>query len=69
MTAKERDATAALLEKIAKERSIIIIEHDMDFVESLNCPVTVLNEGMVLAEGTMDVLKKNKEVIDVYLGR
>ena len=41
----------------------------MDFVESLSCPVTVLNEGMVLAEGTMDVLKKNKEVIDVYLGR
>ena len=69
MTDEERARTSELLKVISKEKTIIVIEHDMDFVESLNCPVTVLNEGMVLAEGTMDVLKKNKEVIDVYLGR
>ena len=69
MNDEERARTSELLKVISKEKTIIVIEHDMDFVESLNCPVTVLNEGMVLAEGTMDVLKKNKEVIDVYLGR
>ena len=53
----------------SKERSLIVIEHDIDFIESLLCSVKVLNEGTVLAEGTMADLKKNKEVIEVYLGR
>ena len=69
MTAKEREATAALLEKIAKERSIIIIEHDMDFVRRLNQKVTVLNEGKVLAEGSLEEMESNEEVMEAYLGR
>ena len=56
MTDEERVRTSELLKVISKEKTIIVIEHDMDFVESLNCPVTVLNEGMVLAEGTMDAV-------------
>ena len=56
MTAKERDATAILLRKISKERSIIIIEHDMDFVAKIADQVTVLHLGKILKEGTMDCL-------------
>ena len=69
MTDEETEKTAILLKEISKERSLIVIEHDIDFIESLLCSVKVLNEGTVLAEGTMADLKKNKEVIEVYLGR
>ena len=68
MTAKERDATAALLEKIAKERSIIIIEHDMDFVAKIADQVTVLHLGKILKEGSMDEVRADAEVQEVYLG-
>ena len=69
MTDEETEKTAILLKEISKERSLIVIEHDINFIESLLCSVKVLNEGTVLAEGTMADLKKNKEVIEVYLGR
>ena len=69
MTDEETEKTAILLKEISKERSLIVIEHDIDFIESLLCSVKVLNEGTILAEGTMADLKKNKEVIEVYLGR
>lgn len=69
MTDEERIRTSELLRRISQEKTIIVIEHDIDFVQSLDCPVTVLNEGSVLAEGTMSDLKKNQDVIDVYLGR
>ena len=46
-----------------------MVEHDMDFVRNLNCGVTVLHEGSVLAEGHLDHISKNKDVIEVYLGR
>lgn len=68
MTAKERDATAVLLKKIAKERSIIIIEHDMDFVAKIADRVTVLHLGKILKDGTMDEVRNDKVVQDVYLG-
>lgn len=68
MTAKERDATAALLRKISKERSIIIIEHDMDFVDKIADRVTVLHLGKILKEGTMDEVQNDKKVQEVYLG-
>ena len=68
MTAKEREATAALLEKIAKERSIIIIEHDMDFVAKIADQVTVLHLGKILKEGSMDEVRADAEVQEVYLG-
>lgn len=68
MTAKERDATAILLRKISKERSIIIIEHDMDFVEKIADRVTVLHLGKILKEGTMEEVQNDKTVQEVYLG-
>lgn len=68
MTAKERDATAILLRKISKERSIIIIEHDMDFVEKIADRVTVLHLGKILKEGTMDEVQNDAKVQEVYLG-
>ena len=69
MTFEERKHTAFLLKKLAKSRAVIVVEHDMEFIRSLNCKVTVLHEGSVLAEGTLDHVIKNQTVIDVYLGR
>ena len=69
MTDEETEKTSKLFRKISKERSLIVIEHDIDFVQSLKCPVTVLHEGAVLAQGNMKDLKKNDSVIEVYLGR
>ena len=68
MSVKEREATAKLLKKVAKGRSIIIIEHDMEFVESIANRVTVLHMGKILAEGNMAEIKANETVKHVYLG-
>ncbi len=68
MTAKERDETAILLKKMAKERSVIIIEHDMDFVAKIADRVTVLHLGKILKEGTMDEVQNDATVQEVYLG-
>ena len=69
MTAHEREHTTGILKKAAKTRAVIVVEHDMEFVRRLNCKVTVLHEGSVLAEGSLDHVTKNKTVVDVYLGR
>jgi len=69
MTAPERDVTVALLRDLAKTRSVVVVEHDMEFIRALDCRVTVLHEGAVLAEGSMDFVIANQQVIDVYLGR
>jgi urea transport system ATP-binding protein len=69
MTLAEREKTTELLVGIARTRAVVVVEHDMDFVRRLNCKVTVLHEGAVLAEGTLDHVTKNQAVIDVYLGR
>jgi urea transport system ATP-binding protein len=69
MTLAERERTTALLTEIALTRAVVVVEHDMEFVRRLNCRVTVLHEGAVLAEGSLDHVTKNKDVIDVYLGR
>lgn len=69
MTLAEREKTTELLVDIAKTRAVVVVEHDMDFVRRLNCRVTVLHEGAVLAEGSLDHVTKNQDVIDVYLGR
>ena len=58
-----------LLVRAAKTRAVLVVEHDMDFVRRLNCRVTVLHQGSVLAEGSLDHVTQNKDVIDVYLGR
>jgi len=69
MTPAERETTTDILVEAAKTRSVVVVEHDMEFVRRLNCKVTVLHEGSVLAEGSLDHVTKNPEVIDVYLGR
>lgn len=69
MTPAERDHTTDILREAAKTRAVIVVEHDMDFVEKLDCKVTVLHEGAVLAEGSLAHVTKNQDVIDVYLGR
>ena len=69
MTASERRVTVTLLKALAKTRSIIVVEHDMEFIRQLECRVTVLHEGAVLAEGSLDFVTKRQDVINVYLGR
>lgn len=69
MTPAERQKTTDILVEAARTRAVVVVEHDMDFVRRLNCKVTVLNEGSVLAEGSLDHVTQNPEVIDVYLGR
>ncbi len=69
MTPSERDHTTDLLKKAAETRAVIVVEHDMEFVRRLDCRVTVLHEGSVLAEGSIDHVTQNPDVIDVYLGR
>lgn len=69
MTPAEREKTTAILVEAAKTRAVVVVEHDMEFVRRLNCKVTVLHEGSVLAEGSLDHVTKNQDVIDVYLGR
>jgi urea transport system ATP-binding protein len=69
MTPAEREHTTQLLVDMAKTRAVVVVEHDMEFVRRLDCKVTVLHEGAVLAEGTLDHVTKNPAVIEVYLGR
>ena len=69
MTEKETKITSNLLKKISKERTVLVVEHDMKFIESLGVEIIVLPEGSVLTQGKMSDVKTNKQVIDVYLGR
>jgi len=68
MSAKERDQTADLLKRICQNRSMLVIEHDMEFVKQIAHKVTVLHQGKILAEGTMDKVQADEKVIEVYLG-
>jgi urea transport system ATP-binding protein len=69
MTDAETAETARLLKEIAKDHSVIVVEHDMTFVRDLDVKVTVLHEGSVLAEGPLDFVSADERVIEVYLGR
>ena len=69
LTDLETELTAELLLELKDEHTVIVIEHDMDFVRQLDSKVTVLNEGRILAEGGIDELTANEEVIEAYLGR
>jgi urea transport system ATP-binding protein len=69
MTAPERKKTVSLLKNLSNNQSVIVVEHDMEFIKSLDCRVTVLHEGSVITEGSLDYVSKNEKVIDVYLGR
>ncbi|MGB3609031.1 MAG: urea ABC transporter ATP-binding protein UrtD [Cellvibrio sp.] len=68
MSVGERQQTAELLRRITKNRSVIVIEHDMQFVAQIADKVTVLHQGKILAEGSADKVKENPKVIEVYLG-
>lgn len=68
MTPQETERTAELLSSLAGDRSVVVVEHDMDFVRSIAQTVTVLHEGSVLAEGSIDEVQNNPRVIEVYLG-
>ncbi len=69
MTDAETERTAKLLGEIAKNRSIVVVEHDMEFVRALGVRVTVLHEGSVLAEGSLEAVQNDQRVVEVYLGR
>jgi urea transport system ATP-binding protein len=64
----ETELTADLLKRLAGEHTVLVIEHDMEFIRNLQAPVTVLHEGHVLCEGPMDQVQNDPRVIEVYLG-
>ncbi|HWJ36189.1 MAG TPA: urea ABC transporter ATP-binding protein UrtD [Steroidobacteraceae bacterium] len=68
MTPQETERTAELLVSLAGKHSVVVVEHDMEFVRSIARKVTVLHEGSVLAEGSLDEVQKNAKVVEVYLG-
>jgi urea transport system ATP-binding protein len=69
MTPAEREQTTELLVSLARTRAVVVVEHDMEFIRRLDCRVTVLHEGSVLAEGSLDHVTRDPQVIAVYLGR
>jgi urea transport system ATP-binding protein len=69
MSQSETERTAELLKGLAGERTVVVVEHDMEFVRSIARTVTVLHEGRVLAEGPMDVVQNDPRVVEVYLGQ
>ena len=69
MTDAETRQTAELLKEINRDRTVVVVEHDMAFVRELGVKVTVLHEGAVIAEGTIDEVSANDRVVEVYLGR
>lgn len=69
MTDAETEQTAILLKEISASHSLVVVEHDMEFVKALESKVTVLHEGSVLAEGPLEMVQQDQRVIEVYLGR
>ena len=68
MTPQEVEKTAEILTTLSKENAVVVVEHDMEFIRSIAKKVTVLHEGSVLAEGSMDAIQNNEQVRKVYLG-
>ncbi len=68
MSLREREQTASLLKRISRGRSLLVIEHDMEFVKAIARKVTVLHQGKLLSEGAMEQIQSDERVIEVYLG-
>ena len=68
MTPQETERTGELLLSLAGKHSVVVVEHDMDFVRSIAKRVTVLHEGQVIAEGDMQTVQNHPQVVEVYLG-
>ena len=69
MTRKETARTAELVTALGEHVSVIVVEHDMEFVRRLDVPVTVFHQGQIFAQGSLDELRRNERVLDIYLGR
>ena len=69
LTDEETDLTADLLKSLAGDHTVLVIDHDMEFIRRLDCPVSVLHQGHVLKEGSMSEIQKDPLVIEVYLGQ
>ena len=69
LTDEETDLTADLLKSLAGDHTVLVIDHDMEFIRRLDCPVSVLHQGHVLKEGSMSEIQKDPLVIEVYLGK
>ena len=68
MSPREREQTADLLNRITRNRAVIVIEHDMEFVKNIAHRVTVLHQGRMLSEGSIESVQQDERVIEVYLG-
>lgn len=69
LTDEETVRTAELIKSLAGDHTVLVIEHDMEFIRDLNAPVTVLHQGSVLTEGSLDAVQNDPRVIEVYLGQ
>ena len=69
LTDEETNRTAELIKSLAGEHTVVVIEHDMEFIRDLAAPVTVLHQGQLLTEGSLDEVKSDPKVIEVYLGQ
>ena len=69
MTAQETAQTAELIRSLAGKHTVMVIDHDMHFVELLQAPITLLHQGQVFREGDLDTLRSDPEVMEIYLGR
>ena len=69
MTREEKAKTAELISRLADDRTVIVVEHDMAFIRSLSVPVTMFHQGKVFRSGSFEEIHRDAEVIDVYLGR
>jgi branched-chain amino acid transport system permease protein len=69
MTAVERGELASMIRELASSAAVVVVEHDMDFVRSLEAETIVLHQGKLFARGSIEELRRNEAVLDVYLGR
>jgi branched-chain amino acid transport system permease protein len=69
MTAEERSATVSLIHQLAKSHTVVVVEHDMNFIRSLDAPISMLHQGEIFKQGTFDEITADPTVIDAYLGR